>query len=43
MELVRAHRHLDAPALKERLLEAARTFGGGCFADDTTLLVLAVH
>jgi sigma-B regulation protein RsbU (phosphoserine phosphatase) len=42
LELIVSHRHLDADALKDRLLEAAGAFGGGSFADDTTLLVLAV-
>jgi sigma-B regulation protein RsbU (phosphoserine phosphatase) len=42
VELVRRERHLDADALKRRLLEAARAFGGGAFVDDTTLFVLAV-
>jgi hypothetical protein len=40
VELVRAHRTLDANALKDRVLETARAFG--TFVDDTTLLVLAV-
>jgi phosphoserine phosphatase RsbU/P len=40
VELLRAHRSLDADALKDRLLETARAFGS--FVDDTTLLVLAV-
>lgn len=38
VELVRAHRTLDANALKDRVLETARAFG--TFVDDTTLLVL---
>jgi sigma-B regulation protein RsbU (phosphoserine phosphatase) len=42
VELVRAHRYLDAHALKDRVLDAARAYGGGSFVDDTTLLVLAV-
>ena len=42
VELVLSHRHLDASALKDRLLDAARAFGGGSFVDDATLLVLAI-
>jgi sigma-B regulation protein RsbU (phosphoserine phosphatase) len=42
VDLLRSHRHLDAEGLKDRVLDAARAFGGGTFVDDTTLLVLAV-
>jgi sigma-B regulation protein RsbU (phosphoserine phosphatase) len=42
VELVKTHRQLDAARLKDALLEAAHSFGGGSFVDDTTLLVVAV-
>jgi phosphoserine phosphatase RsbU/P len=42
LALLRAHRHLRAKALQERVIAAVTEFCGGDFQDDATLLVLAV-
>lgn len=43
IDSVRASRHLDAAALKRRVLDEVTTFTGGMFQDDATLVVVAVR
>jgi sigma-B regulation protein RsbU (phosphoserine phosphatase) len=43
MELLRAHRALDAEAMQKRVMGAIAEFSGGNFQDDATLIVAAVE
>jgi len=43
MDLLRAHRALDAEAMQQRVMAAIAEFSGGNFQDDATLIVTAVE
>jgi len=43
VDLLRTNRELGAVELKEKVIEAITTFGGGEFQDDVTLVLLAVR
>jgi phosphoserine phosphatase RsbU/P len=42
MEVLTAHRHLNAEAMQQRVMAAISEFSGGNFQDDATLIITAV-
>ena len=42
MEVLKAHRHLNAEAMQQRVMAAISEYSGGNFQDDATLIITAV-